>query len=197
MINERNILFVWIAKNAGTSVYNTLNENVGMKLYLDNYREFDNKGPVTFGHLSIKHLLRDGTITKDFYQSSKVFAVVRNPYSRFVSLWKDFKRSHRISPRTTLTEFAFACTTMDREIGLYNVKGYSQCACQVDWLLPGMTILRFETIGTEFEKEFGIELAYDNSSGSTEWMKYYDSESEKLVRSMFADSFAILGYDNL
>jgi hypothetical protein len=92
------MIFCWIPKCAGTSIYNTLKEKVGMKLYLDNYREFDNQGPVTFGHLSLKHLLREGIISKEFYQKRYVFTVVRNPYSRFVSLWKDFKRSHRIAP---------------------------------------------------------------------------------------------------
>ena len=189
------MIFVWIPKTSGTSIYETLREKEGMKLYLDNYREFDNSGSVTFGHLSLKHLLREGIISKEYYQNRYVFAVVRNPYSRFVSLWKDFKRSHRISPSTTLTEFAFACSTMDREPGLYNAKGYSQCSCQTEWLFPGVDTLRYEKIEEQFKNRFGYELPHLNKSDTTDWVKYYDTESERIVRSMYQDAFILLKYD--
>lgn len=189
-----NKIFVHIPKTGGTSIFESLRTECGMNIYLD-YEKFSGSPWVTFGHISLKHLIREGVVSKEFYKNSHVFTSVRNPYSRFVSLWLDFKRSHRLAPDTTLTQFAFACSTMDRKVGLFNVIGYSQAACQSEWLLPNIDILRFENLQEDFKIRFNINLLHLNSSGDTDWLKYYDSESEKIVREMYADDFAVLGYD--
>ena len=48
---------------------------------------FPNKGAVTFGHFHIESLLHMGIISREYWNEAYKFAVVRNPYSRALSLY--------------------------------------------------------------------------------------------------------------
>ena len=78
------ILFIWIPKCGGTTICHTFK--------LDNQtlpppRTFDNNSNVTFGHIDINTLLNKEIISKEFYNKSFKFCIVRNPYDRAVSLF--------------------------------------------------------------------------------------------------------------
>lgn len=188
----QNLLFIWIPKTAGTSVFSALKETYEMKLYLENFRNFNNKGHVSFGHLSPLELLRTGVITQKYWQGAQKFAIVRNPYDRFVSLWKDMKRSSRILPETTLTRFAFACSQMDNRPGLYNTRHYSQCAPQVSWLLPGVDVLKFEDMPNCLE-EIGLQGIPHLNKGNGQAEEITD-EAKQIIERLYRDDFAILDY---
>src|SRR5690606_11927416 len=95
------ILFTWIPKTAGSSLYTLFKQKFGMRLFLDGqYYQFDNKGSVTFGHASVKDLIKAKIISQEYWDSALCLTVVRHPYYRFLSLYEDFKRSQRIAPHT-------------------------------------------------------------------------------------------------
>lgn len=181
-----NKLFIHIPKTAGTATFSQLQKE-GMKLYLEDYNQFQNTGDACFGHLDVKKLLKVGVISKEYWSNTQAFAVVRNPYPRFVSLYNDFLKSGRIFPNTTIRKFATILPTLTRKPGLYNAENFSQTASQVDWLFPGVEIRRFEDI-TKY-------LPHLNKSTEGNHMDYYDSELLQMVGDLYADDFAILGYD--
>lgn len=188
----QNLLFIWIPKTAGTSLYSALKEKHNMSLYLDNFANFNNKGNASFGHLSPLELIKAGVIGQRYWQEARKFAVTRNPYDRFISLWKDMKRSSRILPDTTLTQFAFACSQMENRPGLYNTKHYSQCAPQVSWLLPDVKVLKFEEMDN-WLPSFGIDALPHLNKGD-ENKDTMPVEAAQMIEKMYREDFAILNY---
>lgn len=171
-------LFIWIPKTAGTSILSTYKN---MRVVLD--QKFDNKGDVTFGHFDVKLLLRQGIISKEYWQQAYKFTVVRNPYDRFISLYQDFKRTGRIPRKLTEIQFAHTLLHVTRKPGLYNTLDFSQCASQVDWLLPGIEIKRFEQLDIKphLNKSFGQSC--------------YTGELAGIVTELYRDDFILLNYE--
>ena len=197
------ILFIWIPKNAGTSTYTALNNRYGMKLIIDNYHKWDNKGNVTFGHADVTQLLSMKTISQEYWRSASKFVIVRNPYDRFVSLWQDFIRSNRIKPDTTLASFAHSMLHMTRKPGLFNVMDFSQCASQVDWIPIDAKILRYETIRNELLFEFKAyppfmnvnDGVYSGLEFEDKFNMLYDKETALMVAELYYEDFTVLGYE--
>lgn len=189
-----NNLFIWIPKTGGTSIYNSLSTKINMQIYIDNYYTFNNTGNVTFGHADVGCLLSNQIITKEYWQNSNKFTVVRNPYSRFVSLYNDFKKSKRINGNTTLKEFANVISHFTRKPGLFNVMDYSQAASQVSWLLPGVEVYRLENI-TKLNRDFNLKISHENRTTFDDWLNYYCQETLKMVTDIYYDDFALLNYD--
>jgi hypothetical protein len=195
----KSLLFCWIPKTAGTSVYDAFKKAHDMKLYLDapynHYSNFDGKGNVSFGHLNLRDLIYEGVVTKEYYDNARVFTFVRNPYDRFRSLWADFKRSNRIHQGTTLWEFAWGMIHLSRKPGLYNALDFSQCASQIDWILPGTEILRFENLQEELMRFGIVSPPHLNQGCTSDWHGAYDKETLKLVTELYLDDFTVLNYD--
>ena len=181
-----NKLFIWIPKTGGTSLFSQLQKE-GMTLYLeDTIHKFKNEGSACFGHFDVKSLLRCRVINKDYWDNCQPFAVVRNPYDRFVSLYHDFLKSGRIFPNTTIRRFATILPTLTRRPGYFNVRDFSQTASQIEWLSPGIEIRRFEDIIKN--------LPHLNKSTDNPWMEYYDNELLKMVTDLYYDDITLLNY---
>lgn len=102
-----NVLFIWIPKTAGTSVFTFLKE-LGMRKYksLDQARyRFPGSGVATFVHQSIPSLVEAGAIPEAYVQSAFKFSFVRNPYDRAVSLYHYFRRYDRLPPAMEFERF--------------------------------------------------------------------------------------------
>lgn len=142
------MIFIWIPKTGGTTFTSWMHPE--MKVYTQPPYCFDlvYTAEMSFGHACPKELLRNNVIPKSVWDSHVKVAIVRNPYDRFVSLYHDFKRTGRIDNRLTQMQFARAILEMNPKPGFFNSDGLSQCALQVDWLLPGVRTNRFEeTVG--------------------------------------------------
>jgi hypothetical protein len=136
--NSPNICFIWVPKTGGTSIYTWLKEEIGMlklKTVEDIVKHFPQKGAFTFGHISYKDLIRKKIIGEEYDRKSYKFTFVRNPYDRALSLYYYFQKHNRIEKSMTFYNFLnFIDKNMDH-IGLYNLKGLSQCNPQVEWLI--------------------------------------------------------------
>lgn len=177
------MIFIWIPKCGGTSIFSQQN---GMKLYLNNYHEFDNTGDVCFGHADVRELIKRKIITKEYWQNNKAFAVVRNPYHRFISLYFNRLKSGRLDPHVSMKNYAASVLpNVTRKPGLYNVKDFSQASSQVEWLFEGVEIRRFENL---------TGLPHLNKSTEGKHMEYYDTELLRLVTDLYYDDLTILNY---
>lgn len=179
------MIFIWIPKTGGTSQFELWK---GMKLYTEDYHRFDNTGDVSFGHASIPHLIEDGVIDIDYYHKALKVAIVRNPYDRFVSLYEDYKRTGRIKGLTFKAFCELMCFGASNKIGAYNDYGFSQACKQVEWLVPGADIIKFE----DNIKDLPYHL---NSGDHKPYQEYYTEETAKIIYRAYKHDFYFLGYD--
>lgn len=179
---DGKLIFIWIPKNAGTSFFKMMQPK-GMVQFIHYPQDFKvnlNDYPMkTFGHIDTRCLIKDGFLTKNDWESSKKVCIVRNPYTRFVSLYSDFIRSKRF--QGSIHEFANVIMHTTCKIGSYNVMDYSQCAKQVDWILPGVDILRFEDLKG---------MPHENAGKQIELPHHV----KKMVEDIYIDDFVLLGY---
>lgn len=87
-MKKNNVLFIWIPKTAGTSMFHIFQKNGCQKLkFPKDYLSFNGKGFVTFNHFSICSLIKAKIISEDFFENAFKFAFIRNPWDRLVSLF--------------------------------------------------------------------------------------------------------------
>lgn len=186
------LIFIWIPKNAGTSFYNAMTI-LGMKQFINFPKDFDrdiSNIPIkTFGHIDTIELMKMGILTWEDWNSSNKVCIVRNPYTRFLSLYKDFVRSKRFSG--TIHEFANVVMYTTCKPGIYNVMDYSQCAPQNKWVLPGVEIMRFENIVEEAKKKFGVDMKHLNKSEKEIELPHHVMT---MINDIYAEDFILFKY---
>jgi len=95
-LKRTEVLFVWIPKVAGSSIYSMLEQYNCAKLKTKkNARQFTNTGFATSSHMSIFSLLENGAISKEYFNRAFKFCFVRNPWDRLVSMYF-YKHYHRV-----------------------------------------------------------------------------------------------------
>jgi len=98
-------VFIWIPKNAGTSIYASLRKNGMIKykrLIAIKYLLKANAS-LTFGHISLDSLFEGGLVKERDVSDSHFFAVLRDPYERFSSIYNYYQstgafRRYHLSP---------------------------------------------------------------------------------------------------
>ena len=143
-------------------------------------------GIVTFGHEPLPWLQQHGLAPVDAF----VFAFVRNPYDRAVSLWAhNNKRNHA---GLTFGEFCRALPDLHWRIR----------SPQVRWL-DGVTLGflgRYERLQADFDRLCGIlgverrALPHLNAGERGACGDYYDGETMAIVRGHYGVDFERLGY---
>lgn len=205
-IGKPKVLFIWIPKNAGTSIYRSLNASCGMREYLTSeyaIQSFTNNGLATFGHMDINLLLDNKIIKKSFYRKSFKFCVCRNPYDRFVSLSHYMKKKklipYQYQPLDLMSDIIRKGIP---EPGILNVDGISQCNRQVEWLknIEIDKVLRFENINEEIKElepilNTEIDLKYLNISSARKTVSMeLDSKTIKLIKEYYEEDFLRFDY---
>ncbi len=193
-------IFLWIPKTAGLSIYDALKPH-GMKRRCDmgTFSSSERDRLVTYAHVSLRDLERTGRLPANPW----IFTIVRNPYSRAVSLWAYMLRIGRLGPRMDFREFCLVLRDRAVEpIGLYNKRGLSQCRPQADWL-RGVYVGyfgRFETLQSDFDnvcnklKVPRSVLTHRNNGHLRDYRTYYDAETQEIVRDYYAEDFELLAY---
>lgn len=203
-VDRRNAVFIWIPKNAGSSVYHALRPYgciKAKKLERVKYR-FSQSGLVTFAHMDYHELVLLGHVRQDFDSTAFKFCFCRNPYDRAVSLY-----SYLTAVNGTQTTFLnFWRDIQDngaQPIGLYNAYNTSHCNAQVRWIekLNIHFIGRFEALQEDFERLAGqldlpgAELGRLNASRRKPVADYYCRESKRIVEELYYEDFVFFGYD--
>jgi hypothetical protein len=174
--NKYKFIFIHVPKNGGTSITNLLSSystpidieigatNIGELLQPTYIKRYGISKHSTA--LKLKEVLGD-----DIWQSYFTFAVVRHPFTRFVSAfnflrkWNSWKPDAKLMKFDNVNEFIESDFIFDEEIpdAMFNPQTYwiSNTAC--DGLLVNAYI-KLETINTEFDMILSqIKLPYDSS----------------------------------
>lgn len=199
------VLFVWIPKNAGTSTYEALKESINMKMFLSKkeaIKNFTNQGAVTFGHISVNELRSNKIIKQSYCENAYIFCISRNPYDRFVSLLHYLKKQDRIPKDYKPIDLINQIIEGTPPVGLYNLKGISQCNPQVTWIegLDVNRVLRFEDLEKDTYKlaqDLNIHIALPHENKSENRKKFYNELDEmtiQLIQKYYKDDFERFNY---
>ena len=195
-MGDIDAVFIWIPKCAGSTVHKMLD----CPMYRHDYqrKEFlqDPKGIVTFGHAKYSKL-----DTPKGYSPFK-FAFVRNPYERMVSLYT-YHRKNRGRFDGGFLEYVQMISEGITPVGAFNVRGFSPCNPQIDWIKNE----EIDFIGRVEHFERDINYVFDrlglrrrkiqhcNSSEHTFYADYYCPESQAIVEDFYREDFERFGYD--
>jgi hypothetical protein len=200
-------LFIWIPKNAGTSVYKMLRPHGLVKLRTTRSARlcFRNSGRVTFGHMAIESLVDLDLVSRDFVDRAFKFAFSRDPYARAASLYRYLLDTHVLRnwhEQPTFGEFLrlIADGLYDR-IGAYNSRGLSQCNPQVEWLrgVEADKIYRVENLAdfiADISERWKIPKSrIPHANQSAAGVRIDLSREEKaLIGEIYAEDFNRFGY---
>jgi len=200
------ILFIWIPKNAGTSIFHSFKESLGMEKYIhidEAKKSFINQGAVTFGHISLKILFEHNIIKPQFYRKAKIFCVSRNPYDRLVSLLHYHKKHDLIPKHYTSLNLLEDILKGIPKIGSYNSQGLSLCNTQISWIKNVRVdeIIQFEQLNNThpFLNKYlkkGMMIEHKNKSKNRqEYLNELDNESIALINKYYRDDFDFFGYE--
>lgn len=208
-LKRNNILFIWVPKNAGTSIFK-LFEPYGCKKYKSIQKtvpKFPGHGFATFGHISIPSLINQKILSKDFVNKAFVFAFVRNPYDRLVSLYYYKGKVRKQFKHYTFENFCDLILSKEiPPIGYYNTRGLSQANPQYHWLFdkkgnPFFDFLgRVENIQTDINalcNAFGLEhkrILRANATAHKDYKKYYSKALKLDVYNYYKTDFKLFGY---
>lgn len=207
--HPKNIVFIWVPKNAGTSIYNALLKYKCLKLKsIDSAKaNFPNKGVVTFQHLPYHKLIDMGIVKSSFDSDSIKFAVSRNPYDRAVSLYRYIKKIRGLADYN----FESFCQDLqsnkieeilDIHTGIIPIH-----RPQTDWLLDDKGelfvnhLVSMDNFRDDVLKVFKhLELEIDdipmvNTSKTNKDSSIYESQEQiNIVKSYYRKDFEHLGY---
>jgi len=206
----RSAVFIWVPKNAGTSLFNSLYEHAGFKKYknMKAAAKFNNSGPICFGHMKISGLVALGLVDDSFLSGSFKFGICRNPYSRAVSLYKYYQSIKRFPVEFSFNSFLRSISDDGvNPVGLYNCSSMSLANPQTSWLLdiPTDYIGRFEELEVVMPKIYrnlNINNVVENlphfrNSGVEDFRKFYDRGSIDIVNKFYESDFQSFGYEQV
>ena len=165
--DEHRCVFIHLTKTAGESVCKALN--------------------MRKGHLMVRELL-ENELNLARWNTYLTFSIVRNPWDRFVSEYH-YNLKKGIEPRS------FKRAVMDLQGDRDKWKRSQYEWLSLDGKIAVDKILRFENIGEEFYRLFGIKLPHVNRSKHEHYSKYYTKQTRDVLGEVFADDVKEFGYD--
>ncbi len=135
------VVFVWVPKTAGSAIARWLRKsyglrevhNIGRLVHLDESWATSSRA-ITFGHQSIDRLIQAGVTRAVALNQAFSFAIVRNPYTRAVSLWRYLVRIGRYPQSRDFERFVRDVTYQNPRPGLYNQLGLSMASPMTAWV---------------------------------------------------------------
>ena len=232
--NSQNFIFVHIPKNGGCSIakiilpyvwnpqlsyiYDSIHDLFPKNIRSSIKSLFSVKGnPKTFlareflrkfkgikSHMRAKEI--KDYIGEEFYNTSFVFAVARNPYIREVSRFKFVRKSENHRCNKLFKSFKDFNDYVDFRYEKYkqgnNITQKSFLMDEKDNIIFDQYI-KLENINKDFE-EVIQKLGLPNNTviphinktrGKTNWTDYYSKESSKKIREVCSEDFEFFNYD--
>lgn len=201
-MTDRNILFVWIPKNAGSSIQWSL--GLRKLAEIDDVIGFQDKGAVTFGHMPISMLIEGGYISEQFVRSAYKFTFIRNPYDRAVSLWRYSIKIKLVKKDISFLDALRRVRQGIHPPGLYRSIGLSQWNTQSGFMrgVDFDFIGRYERLSEDFSDLCSVlmvgprDLSRRNHSRDNpgQYRKHYTEEARMLVEEIYSEDLIRFNY---
>lgn len=205
------IVFIWVPKAAGTSLFKVLEKSVGMaklnvvpEIISQSDDELSQVKAVTFGHLTTDSLFDLGVLGSDELENAFTFGFVRNPFTRATSLFHYLRRQRAIPNLWSFNRFLRAIESEKPSGGLWNVVGLSQAAPMVDWMRPKSwrgpnLVLRYEDIPGSMKllsKSIPVPqtVPHLNPSRGSEKALTISPRAVDFIRDFYREDFASFDY---
>jgi hypothetical protein len=204
-----SVAFSHIPKCGGTSIHRWLGAELGlvkinshtlMRAYLT---RTTSSPVVSFGHMSVDSCIEEGVVTKEHLEAAHSFSLVRNPYTRVLSLFSHFRHYRHLPDLWSLDDFLIHLARSTPRIGFFNVARLSQAAPQVSWLRQARwsgptTVLRVENAESinAFFAEMGVTSTYPSTrkSDSERYRGQWSERTSQLVLDVYGEDFETLSY---
>jgi hypothetical protein len=212
--SEPDLLFYWIPKCAGTSLWNVLTRfsHHGLLKTRKRYTGFDNRGVVSFGHYNIQDLVDDGVVEQAYLEKAFKCCFVRNPWDRLVSLYSYYSKHDKVT-----SDFEGFCLKLGKRrilglglkiprVGMYHTQDFNQANCQLDWIPKKDNHLlvdfvgRFENIADDFARLCELtgiegELPALNRTDHAAYREYYTTKTADIVAQYYRRDIEAFGYE--
>lgn len=188
-----NVMFIHVPKTGGLSIEKSLCLTIVRTVGKFRNR-FTNSGQYSFGHIDVRKRLKNGAISKEFYESAFKFCFCRNPFDRAVShyFYARYKHPDILSPWVSFIDFT-------RTLKVYGKTFQCQkyYVDDIDFNFIG----RFENLEKDFNKvkeATGItgNLVKMNSTKHKHYSEYYNDESAENIAKFYQEDFERFEYDN-
>lgn len=208
-------LFIHIPKNAGTTVKNDLPIiSVSRKYVSENHINQINQDPqnyYSFGPATKKFIqhtpynLLDRNQVKRF---DRKFAIVRNPWSRMVSLYnyaqsqdmKWFGNTWYYQDPISWESFINRMDSFKMTTNYYWQTPYDHWASQSDWVVDKgevrVNILRYENLQNDLQEYFNkkLDLSHLNKGESVDYRSYYTESQKQKVAEWYKYDINLWGF---
>lgn len=203
-------LFIHIPKCGGTSVNSLFQAHGGAVIYsLDSFTErlhlLPRNGPrlLTLDHLQTDILVSSGLISARTLEAVKSFSIVRNPYTRAVSSFRQHVKMGVIKPSMSFSSYMDFVERQQWDTDRWNVFGLSHANPVRHWLKPKLwrgpnTVLKLEQ-PQEIEEFLSgvtnadIKLAHLNENRRTPTPPL-DAAARYSIERVYRDDFSISDY---
>lgn len=212
-------IYTHVPKTGGTAITKVLENECGflplrkilhLRRRIQRHIIFKGDCSITVSHANVRAMLKRGLLTKQYYQNALKFCFVRNPYDRFVSVWRHH-RSVKGKHYERMSIENFEENVRNKVEDIKHVKKPGSCKSpkgafwlpQVCFIPEDMDYVgRFEELQTSFDavmRMLGLPertLPYERVYNRGErWQEYYRSQEIKnLVTEMYAEDFERFGY---
>ncbi len=211
-MDKLNLIFVWIPKNGGSTVYASCKSPLGIIKQKSLPNEEISTGIYTFVHQSLKQLVSKGYVSKSYVQNAYKFAVSRCPYERAVSLYCYLKNisKARLTPFFSRSPtFLEYLQTLEKrgflplDVGKYHWRQFSNP--QSIWLneYPLDQVIPLQNLEVSLnELCYRFTLRHSsfsivNTNPHNEWKTFYCRDSKQLVEFLYERDFNELEHFNV
>ena len=197
-----NVLFIHIPKTGGQSIASYFLSLEGIpwedrEKFLLIQNPEPNVGPPQVAHFTIDEYLKADLLSPETIENAIKFAVVRNPWARLWSEYNFYWKS--ICSWDNFFEFFPNRIIDDHESGR---DGARHIKPQVEFISPGMEILRFENLENEFAAfcdrhsipKYHLSHSH-NASNAGHYVDAYDPQKIKAVAEFYHQDIAAFGYE--
>lgn len=207
----QHLYFIHIPKNAGTSVYKAFNIKSTAKNFKTYRQEHNCYLLADLDHMTPQHSIDLKLNHKDQYLKHTTFAIVRHPYSRFVSSYTYFKERNIIPENSNIDDLLDTYENINTAIQANQfipskITEHATAQSRFIFFTDGnravKEILHFESLNHDWEKlsqnypQFQLpkELPHTNKSGNGKTKVTLTTEQKKRIYSIYKDDFVNFGY---